>query len=294
MALVTRCPNCATAFRVTPQHLEMQGGNVRCGHCSQVFNSFSALTTVKESETDDFLKAPDTGTQKNTREATSAKDLSAPVSSDQTVLQPDSGITAKVGTLEALSTEMSAEEESIPEASDVTSASQENYTFDTVLLPRSSRIWGLVSIFLLVVLTGQIVYLFRTELLIIAPGTKPYLEQYCEILNCTIPLPQQAELLSIESSDMQMDTAQHPGVITLTATVRNQAPFPQAFPAFELTLTDTQDRTLASRIFTPSEYLEENVNPSKAIAPSNKISVTLYIDSGDLNAAGYRLLLLYP
>jgi len=272
----------------------MQGGNVRCGHCSQVFNSFSALTTVKESETDDFLKAPDTGAQKNTREATSANDLSAPVSSDQTVLQPDSGITAKVGTLEALSTEMSVEEESIPEASDVTNASQENYTFDTVLLPRSSRIWGLVSIFLLVVLTGQIVYLFRTELLIIAPGTKPYLEQYCEILNCTIPLPQQAELLSIESSDMQMDTAQHPGVITLTATVRNQAPFPQAFPAFELTLKDTQDRTLASRIFTPSEYLEENVNPSKAFAPSNEISVTLYIDSSDLNAAGYRLLLLYP
>ena len=294
MALVTRCPNCATAFRVTPQHLEMQGGNVRCGHCSQVFNSFSALTTVKESETDDFLKAPDTGAQKNTREATSANDLSAPVSSDQTVLQPDSGITAKVGTLEALSTEMSAEEESIPEASDVTSASQENYTFDTVLLPRSSRIWGLVSIFLLVVLTGQIVYLFRTELLIIAPGTKPYLEQYCEILNCTIPLPKQAELLSIESSDMQMGTAQRPGVITLTATVRNQAPFPQAFPSFELTLTDTQDRALASRIFTPVEYLEENINPFKAITPSNEISITLYIDSGDLNATGYRLLLLYP
>ena len=54
MALVTRCPNCATAFRVTPQHLQMQGGNVRCGHCSQVFNSFAALTTVKESETDNF------------------------------------------------------------------------------------------------------------------------------------------------------------------------------------------------------------------------------------------------
>lgn len=294
MALVTRCPNCATAFLVTQQHLQMQGGNVRCGHCSQVFNSFTSLTTIQESKTNVFLKTPSVGTQKNTLEATTANDLSGPVSSDQTVLQPNSGITAKVGTLKAPATEMPAEEGPNPEASDVTNASQENYTFDAVLLPRSSRIWGLVSIFFLVVLTGQIVYLYRTELSIIAPGTKPYLEQYCEILNCTIPLPKQAELLSIESSDMQMGTAQRPGVITLTATVRNQAPFPQAFPSFELTLTDTQDRALASRIFTPVEYLEENINPFKAIAPSNEISVTLYIDSGDLNATGYRLLLLYP
>ena len=266
MALVTRCPNCATAFRVTPQHLQMQGGNVRCGHCSQVFNSFTALTTVQESETDGFSKALGAG-----------------------VPQKD--------TLEALATELSAAEELAPEASNVTNAEEGNYTFDTALPPKSSRIWGLVSIFLLIVLTGQIVYLYRTELSII-PGTKPYLEQYCLILNCTIPLPQQVELLTIESSEMQTGTGQHSSLITITAIVRNRATFPQAFPAIELTLTDTQsdmqDRDLASRIFTPGEYLEENVNPSKAIAPSNEISVTLYIDSGDLNAAGYRLVLLYP
>ena len=262
MALVTRCPNCATAFRVTPQHLQMQGGNVRCGHCSQVFNSFTALTTVQESETDGFSKALGAG-----------------------VPQKD--------TLEALATELSAAEEPAPEASNVANAEEGNYTFDTALPPKSSRIWGLVSIFLLIVLTGQIVYLYRTELSII-PGTKPYLEQYCLILNCTIPLPQQVELLTIESSELQKKTAQHPSLITITAIVRNRATFPQAFPAIELKLFDVQDRTLASRIFTPGEYLEENVNPSKAIAPSNEISVTLYIDSGDLNAAGYRLFLLYP
>jgi len=267
MALVTRCPNCATAFRVTPQHLEMQGGNVRCGHCSQVFNGFTALTTVQESETDGFLKAPGAG---------------AP--------QKD--------TLEALATEISAEEEPILEASDVTNAAQENYTFDAAPPPpRPPRIWGFASIFLLVVLTGQIVYLYRSELSII-PGTKPYLEQYCKILNCTIPLPQQAKLLSIESSEMQPGTGQHSSLITITAIVRNRATFPQAFPAIELTLTDTQsdmqDRDLASRIFTPGEYLEEDVDPSKAIAPRNEISVTLYIDSSNLNATGYRLVLLYP
>jgi len=76
--------------------------------------------------------------------------------------------------------------------------------------------------------------------------------------------------------------------------IRNQATFPQAFPSLELTLTDTRDRALASRIFTPGEYLEENRHLSDTIEPNKEISVTLKIDSGDLNAAGYRLLLLYP
>jgi predicted Zn finger-like uncharacterized protein len=263
MALVTRCPNCATAFRVTPEHLQMQGGNVRCGHCSQVFDSFTTLATVQDSEIVSYSKESSVDTP-----------------------QKD--------TLGAFTTGVSAEEELVQEASNVANAEEGNYTFDVALPPKSSRIWGLVSIFLLVALTGQIVYLYRTELSIIAPGARPYLEQYCKILNCTIPLPQQVELLSIESSDMQTGTGQHTGVITLTAIVSNQAHFPQAFPSFELTLTDTQDRALASRIFTPSEYLEENIDPFKAIAPSSEISVTLYIDSGIFNAVGYRLFLLYP
>ena len=48
MALVTRCPNCTSVFKVTPQHLQMQEGNVRCGHCLQIFNSFSDLATLQE------------------------------------------------------------------------------------------------------------------------------------------------------------------------------------------------------------------------------------------------------
>jgi hypothetical protein len=102
------------------------------------------------------------------------------------------------------------------------------------------------------------------------------------------------ELLSIESSELQNKTAQHPGLITITAIVRNRATFPQAFPAIELTLTDVQNRDLASRIFTPGEYLKENVGSSKVIAPNNEISVTLNIDSDIFYVAGYRLFLLYP
>ena len=45
MSLVTRCPVCATTFRVTPAQLSARGGRVRCGKCSAVFDGVLNLLT---------------------------------------------------------------------------------------------------------------------------------------------------------------------------------------------------------------------------------------------------------
>jgi len=256
MALVTRCPNCTSVFKVTPQHLQAQEGNVRCGSCLQIFNSFSDLATLRE-------KAD--------------IDNSIELSIENKEVKRDTQN-------EVLATEVS----------DATKAGgQDFYTFDAIKSPRVSRIWGLINICILVTLVGQAIYLYRAELSLFLPSTRPYLEQYCEILSCKMPISQQTELLSIESSDMQKEAAQE-GVATLIVMIRNQAAFPQLFPSLELTLTDTKDKALASRIFSPGEYLEKNDYLSDVIGPDKEISVMLKIDSGNLNAAGYRVILLYP
>jgi predicted Zn finger-like uncharacterized protein len=41
---LTRCPTCATTFRVTAEQLKTHNGTVRCGHCQTVFNAFDDLT----------------------------------------------------------------------------------------------------------------------------------------------------------------------------------------------------------------------------------------------------------
>jgi predicted Zn finger-like uncharacterized protein len=43
MSLVTRCPVCATAFRVQRSQLAARGGKVRCGKCGQIFDGVAAL-----------------------------------------------------------------------------------------------------------------------------------------------------------------------------------------------------------------------------------------------------------
>ncbi len=334
MALVTRCPNCATAFRVTPLHLQAHGGDVRCGQCAQVFNGFATLATVQEPEDHDVAgpeakETPETEAAPEGESgippqndpdtlAVSNEESSPSAPTQETTQDPfGSGMTARAA---PASTSPPIAEESAPqregETGSGTAASSangekrsphkpdstippsknyawNNYAFDEVQLPKASLAWGIGSLFLIVVLVAQAIYIYRAELSVNAPATRPYLQRYCELLGCTIPSPQYAKLLNIESSDMQPDT-QQPGVITLSATIRNHAPDPQAFPSFQLTLIDHQDRPLASRNFPPEAYLEDAASRGKVIAPNAEFNVRLHLDSGTLNAAGYRLLLLYP
>jgi predicted Zn finger-like uncharacterized protein len=43
MALATRCPHCATTFRVAHDQLKLRAGLVRCGACKQIFNGVENL-----------------------------------------------------------------------------------------------------------------------------------------------------------------------------------------------------------------------------------------------------------
>ncbi|SFO12167.1 MJ0042 family finger-like domain-containing protein [Nitrosospira briensis] len=363
MALVTRCPDCATAFRITPLHLQAHGGNVRCGNCARVFNGFTALATMQEPEAGNLAETKAEETQSEPEiphgddsagpNASALPDQqgspSAPgskVTQDETV--PGSIIQDEAIQDEAIQDDVSREgaaqeettwetsasaslivEEPLPETATDTSNNSttanldrkkspskfsdtlppgsenhafenyppENYAFDEAQPPAmslaASFAWGFANLLLLVLLAAQVVYALRSEISVMMPDAKPYLERYCELLQCSLPAPQYAKLLNIESSEMQAD-AQRPGVITLNATVRNYASYSQALPSFQLTLIDTKNQPLASRTFPPDAYLEENSNLERVVAPEAEFNVKLHLDSGDLNAAGYRLLLLYP
>lgn len=359
MPLVTRCPDCATAFRITPLHLQAHGGNVRCGQCGRVFNGFATLATMQGRETGNLAETKAEETPESESEIPRSDDSrgpDAPALSDQQsapsapggkIIQdetvPDRMIQDEVSLDDGSSEEVAQEEitreasapaspiaeEPLPETAADTSDNStaadlgrqkstskfsdtlppvsdsyafenyppENYAFDEAQPPATSLAasfaWGFANLFLLVVLAAQLVYAFRSEISVMVPEAKPYLERYCELLQCSLPAPQYAKLLNIESSEMQAD-AQRPGVITLNATVRNYASYSQALPSFQLTLIDTKNQPLASRTFPPDAYLEENSNLERVVAPEAEFNVKLHLDSGDLNAAGYRLLLLYP
>ena len=56
--MITRCPTCNTAFRVTEAQLSARGGQVRCGACTHVFDASASLQELTPAQTQADLANP--------------------------------------------------------------------------------------------------------------------------------------------------------------------------------------------------------------------------------------------
>ena len=146
------------------------------------------------------------------------------------------------------------------------------------------------GVLLAALLTLQVAYQDRDRLAFSSPGMRPLLEGLCAVMGCVLTAPQQIESVVIETSGfnrLRDDTYR------LSFTLRNTAPVPVAAPALELTITDSQDQTLARRVITPAE-----LGTIPAVIPatsdwSRSVGVALGT-TGGARVAGYRLLAFYP
>lgn len=152
-------------------------------------------------------------------------------------------------------------------------------------------LWMAGILLLLLVLLAQSAYFFRVDLAKRLPALKPALVGYCKLLDCTVPLPQQTELLSIESSGLEADP-ENENQIILNALLRNRALFAQALPSLELTLNDTQDQPIARRVFRPTDYLSTPEIEKIGLLPNQEISLKLHLNTSSLKPVGYRLMLV--
>jgi len=265
---ITQCPECSTRFKVSEEQLSAHNGMVRCGRCSTVFNATEHLHDDEPSPQLTLPIAPPEE-QASTPEQTS--DISDQAASDTPPIQSASEETETLAQQVLFHEEPPADENAEP-----------------VPTPRRWP-WRVASLLLSLALIVQAAYFYRIEIASRLPGLKPALSAVFG----AIPLPKKAELMSIESSDMEADPHQT-NVITLTALLHNNAEHTQAYPHLELSLTDLQDKIAARRTFSPSEYLKTGEDVNLGLAANRETSVRLRLDTTDLNPAGYKLFLFYP
>jgi len=150
--------------------------------------------------------------------------------------------------------------------------------------------WVIGMLVLLIVGAGQLAYIFRTELAVVAPELRPALVAGCDLLGCTLPRPLKPELVGIETSDLAPES----DGLLLTATLKNRAPFEQDYPHLELTLTDTQDAALVRKVLAPADYLPTGLDAAQGFAARGEVAIRLSLTTDDVPAVGYRLYLFYP
>ncbi len=152
---------------------------------------------------------------------------------------------------------------------------------------RPTWLYVLFALLLVLGLVVQLLYHYRTQVVLRMPA----MAALYEMADIEIPLPREADLVVIESSDLQYDDGRN--LFVLQATLRNRARYAQAWPTLELTLTDTNDNVVARRVMYAAHYLPPGT--AQDFFPANgEVAVRLWIDAKDLGAVGYRLYIFYP
>jgi predicted Zn finger-like uncharacterized protein len=275
----TLCIHCKTRFRVSKAQLATHQGMVRCGHCLQAFdarpNFIADTADVQLPDIIDTEPAGDAGTPaRSTENLQELRDSPAPLKAEK------SKFATTVSRLKSSTTALLA---SHPNHSNAT---RSNVSADR------SWFWLTGVSILTILLLAQSTYFFRVSLAAHMPALKPTLQAYCRLLHCSVPLPENLDLISMESSSLDADPVKA-NQITLNALLRNRAGYPLAYPMLALTLNDTQDKPLSRRTFLPSEYLPADQRELDGLLNNQELNIKLPLRVVNLKPSGYRLELFY-
>ncbi|MGH6609259.1 MAG: DUF3426 domain-containing protein [Burkholderiaceae bacterium] len=156
-----------------------------------------------------------------------------------------------------------------------------------------SIVFGGGSLLLILLLITQLAVIFRTELLARVPQARDALVALCDVFGCTVGWPTQVDQLAVIGSELQAIAGTD--ALELTAVIRNRATFRQALPALEVTLTDSRNRPIARKVFTPADYLAAAGEPSTRIedglAGGSDYTIRIFFEARGVQASGF---LVYP
>jgi predicted Zn finger-like uncharacterized protein len=260
-------------YRVVPAQLQARAGQVRCGRCMHVFDGFAALAGEQSGTA--ALEHPD---RFRAEEKRAAESSSGAIDQRQGATdRPDKAAES-------------------PRLTPATVAAESAGTGVLVDEPAQSTARNgmriAACVLLAALLAVQLAYTFRSQLAARSPAVRTILAGVCTVFACSVPLPHRPDLLKIEASDVHMLDPGRPGLIQLTTTLRSYADYDVAYPALDLVLTNATEHALARRIFLPAEYLDGTRDAEAGLPARAEITVALDLDTGNLNAAGFRVDLL--
>jgi predicted Zn finger-like uncharacterized protein len=318
--MLTRCPQCQTMFRVSPDQLKVRQGRVRCGRCRGEFNALDTLID----DTPPPLPAVTTATTEpggiwlSQREADPVLVApAAPADEPSTALEslpeplPEPPLPAIQVPPEPL--EQSIEPEAPPPVADAVVAAPLAPTAAAPLPlpmaagpftlmemvaddpepPQRRWPWIVATTFALLALLVHVALHYRVDLAARAPALRPALLMACDLLGCEVPLLTEITAIGIDTSDLHPDS-DRPDHLQLAATLRNRSTYAQAWPHLEVTLTDAGDRVLVRKAIPPSDYLLDKQKLDTGFPAKREQAVHIDLQTTDLAAVGYRLYVFYP
>jgi len=294
MSLTTRCPACKTLFKVVPDQLRISEGWVRCGQCDEIFD---ASTELQGSQADAAqpasVKPPEAVA--SVSQASAAVDLELADDHPMTESLLEEAVSSSSAWPDGMANGAGAQE--VVSRAEAEPAAQE---LSFMRSAKSASRWNrplvraglvLISLLLSLGLGLQLLVQERARIAAVEPGLKPWIEEVCVLVECTVEPLRQIDSVVIDSSSFNKIRGE---VYRLNFTLKNTAITELAMPAIELSLTDISDQPLFRRIFLPGELgLKSGVLPAAAESHAT-LTLGIKTNGGADRIAGYRVLAFYP
>jgi predicted Zn finger-like uncharacterized protein len=281
---ITQCPECHTAFKVSPEHLAVANGWVRCGRCGGVFEALLHLESDEASEVAIAHEQNALGADMPSRAKPDAisQSTTQPAASDIDAFH-DSLLSFVPGGMRQSTSPSNDVDGNVHSNVTATAASSsEQVSTQPVWL------WLLAAV---LTLTGllQLVLWNRHVLVAQEPALQGLIEGLCAPIGCEWHWPQTLEAVQIENSSF---TENADGTYRLQLRLKNTQHHAVAMPLLELTLTDERDEVVLRRVFQPQELGLKDHMPALRDARS-----TLNFDLDENlkpRVMGFRALIFYP
>ena len=146
--------------------------------------------------------------------------------------------------------------------------------------------WVVSAIFLTLALIAQLGF-YQRRALLAHDDFRPWLDRACVVLKCKLPLREDLARFRVLESIVKPHP-QVPGALLISASLRNDASFPQNFPVVEVKLSDTSARIVALRRFSARSYLRDAARISDGIATGASLPIIFEVLDPGSEAAGFE------
>jgi len=259
----TKCPECSSICRVAEAQLAAAQGKVRFTHCAVVFDALRTLAEQLPPEPIEALAAHP--------RADAPPPLELPVFRPNPVQVP---LLAE------------PDERRRPLSHERTSSPTFAARRQRARRQRGNAGWLAGCALLLVTLGAEIAWADRDRWIDDA-RVRSWLDLLCSRVGCTLPLRREPSRLELSSRDIRPHPSVN-GALIISATLRNDAPFAQAWPVVAITLSDFDGQPVAMRRFLPREYLAEPAAAGTGIAAGASSSLVFEVADPGRNAVAFE------
>jgi predicted Zn finger-like uncharacterized protein len=272
--MYAQCPECLAIYKLGAAPLAAARGRVRCGSCASEFDALATLVDELPSEAiaelpvhrpgmPPQLAVPALRPQAQQRELFVRFDAPAGAAPARGAARPDPTLRA-----------------------DRASAPSFARRARTTRAPAGGAGWWAGVVLLALVLAAQWAWLERARLLA-DPAVMRRAEALCARLGCTVPAVRAPARIALLARDVRPHPSV-PNALVISATLANQAPFAQPYPAIAITLADPNEQRIAMRRFAAHEYVADGAALARGLAPGASAAVSFEVEDPGKNAVAFE------